>query len=126
MRIAFAVFLFVHGFAHIVGFLTTTGIVEDENTSAVPSLVLSDLDPKGWPLRLFGLVWLLTAVGFAIAGVGVLQEADWALSAVIVATATSTVLSLIWVKEAPFGMVANVIVIGALVVPAIRDRVIPG
>jgi hypothetical protein len=126
MRIAFAVFLFVHGFAHIVGFLTTTGIVKDENTSPVPSLVLSDLDPKGWPLRLFGVVWLLTAFGFAVAGIGVLQEAAWAVTAVIVATAVSTVLSLIWLKEAPLGIAANVVIVAALVVPAIRDRVIPG
>jgi hypothetical protein len=125
MRIAFAVFLFVHGFAHVVGFLTATGIVKDENTSPVPSLVLSDMDPNGWPLRLFGIVWLLTAVGFVIAGIGILQETDWALTALIVSTVVSTVLSLMWVKEAPFGIAANVVVIGALVIPAIRDRVIP-
>ena len=125
MRIAFAVFLFVHGFAHVVGFLTVAGIVKDDDTSAVPSLVLGDLEPDGWPLRLLGVVWLLTAAGFVVAGVGILQEAAWALVAVIAATGVSTVLSLIWVKEAPFGLVANAVVIGALVIPAIRDRVIP-
>ncbi len=125
MRIAFAVFLLIHGLAHVVGSLTTTGIIKDEKASPVPSLVLSNLRPGGWPLCLFGIGWLLAAAAFAAAGVGVLQHDDWALTIVIVATAVSTVLSLLWVREAPLGIVANAVVVGALVIPAIRDRVLP-
>jgi hypothetical protein len=125
MKIAFAVFLFIHGFAHTVGFLTTTGIVKDENTSGVPSLMLTGLKPGSAALWAFGVVWLLTAAGFVISGIGVLNGASWALPAIIAATVVSTVLSIIWIKDAPMGIVANAAIVLALVIPAINDRVLP-
>jgi hypothetical protein len=126
VKIAFAVFLFVHGFAHVVGFLTTTGIVKDEKTSGVPSLFFTGLKPGGAALWAFGIVWLLTAAGFVLCGVAVINEASWALPAIVAATAVSSILSIIWIKAAPMGIVANVAVVIALVVPAIYDRVLPG
>lgn len=125
MKIAFAVFLFVHGLAHGVGALTVSGIVQDENNPSDPTFVLTGFDPSHWIFKLMALIWLLPLLGFVLAGIGVIQEADWALTAIVVSTALSTILSLIWVKAAPFGLVANLIIIAVLLIPWANDRMVP-
>lgn len=125
MKIAFAVFLFIHGLAHGVGALTVSGIVKDENTPSDPTFLLTGLDSGHWVFKLMAVVWLLPLVGFVFGGIGVIQEADWSLTVIIVSTALSTILSLIWVKAAPFGLVANLIVIAVLLIPWANDRMVP-
>lgn len=123
MRTAFAVFLFVHAMAHGVGFLTQTFLVGVEDAAKNPAFLLSAYERGHWVVRSLGVLWLLLGIGFAVAGVGVLQQADWTVQFLVVVTAASTALSIMWVKEAPFGLVANVIVIAVLLIPALHDRV---
>ena len=123
MRVAFAVFLFIHAAAHVVGFLSQSFLVGVEDRGSNPAYLLSSLDRDHGLVRALGVVWLVCAVGFAIAGIGVLQQADWTIPVLVAATVVSTAMSVMWVREAPFGLVANLIVIVVLVVPALHDRV---
>ena len=125
MKIAFAVFLIIHGLAHGVGALTVSGIVKDENNPTDPTFLLTGFDSGHWIFKLMAVVWLLPLIGFVVGGIGVIQEADWALAVIITSTARSTILSLIWVKAAPFGLVANLIVIAVLLIPWTSDRMVP-
>lgn len=125
MKIAFAVFLFIHAMAHGVGVLTVSGIVKDPDQPTDPTFLLTGFEEDHWIFKAMSVLWLLGLIGFAVAGIGVIQEADWALTVLIATTALSTCLSLIWVKAAPFGLVANLIVIAAMLVPWAADRVIP-
>lgn len=125
MRIGFAVFLFVHGFAHGVGFLSVTGLVDVEDTDGRATFLLDRFDPGHPVMWLMGVVWLAALAGFTVAGIGVLREASWALPLLVATTALSTVLAVLWVKSAPFGVVANAILIAALLIPAISERVLP-
>lgn len=125
MKIAFAVFLFIHGLAHGVGALTVSGIVKDENNPTDPSFLLTGFDPDHWIFKLMAVVWLLPLIGFVVGGIGVIQETDWALAVIVSSTALSTILSLMWVKAAPFGLVANLIIIGVLLIPWTSDRMVP-
>ena len=125
MKVAFAVFLFVHGLAHGVGAITVSGIVKDENTQSDPSFLLTGFDSSHWVFKVMAVVWLLPLIGFVFGGIGVIQEADWALAVIVASTVLSTILSLIWVKAAPFGLVANLIVIGVLLVPWANARMVP-
>ena len=125
MKIAFAVFLFIHGLAHGVGFLTVSGLVKDPDQPTDPTFLLTGFEPAHWVFKVMSVIWLIGLAGFVIAGVGVINETDWAMTALVAATALSTVLSLIWVKSAPFGLVANLIVIAVMIVPWAADRMIP-
>ena len=125
MKTAFAVFLFVHAMAHGVGFLTVSGIVQDENTSTEPTFLLNRFDMDHWIFKVMAVLWLVGLAGFVVAGIGVLSEAGWALTAIVATTALSTGLSLIWVKTAPFGLIANLIIIAVLVIPWAADRMVP-
>lgn len=124
MRIAFAVFLFVHALAHGVGALTVSGLVATEETNE-PTFLLSSLDEDHWAFKVAAVLWLIALVGFVVAGIGVIQETDWALRAIVCATVLSTILSIIWVKAAPFGLVANVIIVAILLIPWTADRMVP-
>ena len=126
MQIAFAVFLFIHALAHGVGFLSQTLLIGGDDAPGAPAFLLSDLEPGHWTLRLLGVVWLFVGIAFVVAGIGVLRDADWTMSVLVPAVVVSSVLSLVWVKDAPFGLVANGIIIIVLLVPALHDRVLPG
>jgi hypothetical protein len=123
MRVAFAVFLFIHAFAHGVGFITQT-LALDTETSGEATFLFTGLEAGHWALRLMGVVWLLVGVGLVVAGIGVLRDAEWALPVLVAATVASTALSLVWVKAAPMGLVANAVVLAVLLVPALNDRVL--
>ena len=125
MRIVFAIFLFIHAFAHLVGFITLSGIAEIEDVSGEPTLLLTGLDAGHWILRVFGVLWLVGLAGFAASGVGVLQETEWVVPVLVASTVFSTVLCLIWAKDTPFGLVANAIILAVLLIPAASDRVLP-
>ena len=90
-----------------------------------PWLSLSGLEPGQWALRLLGIVWLAVGVAFVLAGIGVLAESSWTSTVVVTALVLSTVLSLLWVKDAPLGLVANITILVVLLVPALHDRVLP-
>ena len=125
MKIAFAVFLFIHAMAHGVGVLTVSGIVKDTDQPTEPTFLLTGFEDEHPVFKVMALLWLVGLIGFAVAGVGVISEADWTLSVLVPTTVLSTALSLIWVKAAPFGLVANLLVIAAMIVPWAADRMIP-
>jgi len=125
MKIAFAVFLLIHALAHGVGVLTVSGIVKDAEQPTDPTFLLTGFAEGHWVFKAMSVLWLLGLIGFAAAGIGVVQEAEWTLTVLIAATVLSTALSLIWVKAAPFGLVANLIVIAVMVVPWAAERLIP-
>jgi hypothetical protein len=125
MKIAFAVFLFIHGLAHGVGFLTVSGLVQNSDQPSEPTFLLTGFAREHWVFKIMAVVWLIGLVGFMIAGFGVLGGTDWAFTAIVAATILSTALSLLWVKSAPFGIVANLIVVAALLIPVVSDRVLP-
>lgn len=125
MRIAFAVYLFIHAMAHGVGFLTVSGLVKNPDQPSEPTFLLTGFESGHWVFKVMSVVWLIGLAGFLVAGIGVVNEADWAMTALITATILSTVLSIIWVKAAPFGLVANLIVIAVILIPWAADRMIP-
>jgi hypothetical protein len=125
VKIAFAVFLFVHAAAHGVGFLTVSGLVDIEDASGEPTFLLTRYAQDHLVMRFMSVLWLAALAGFVVAGMGVLSEASWTVTALIAAIAVSLALCVIWVKEVPFGVAANAIVILVLLIPALRDRVVP-
>ena len=125
MKIAFAVFLLIHSMAHGVGALNVSGLVKDPDQPTDPTFLLTGFADGHWIFRAMSFLWVFGLIGFAAAGIGVIQEADWTFAVLIAATVLSTALSVIWVKAAPFGLVANLIVIAVTLVPWAADRMIP-
>lgn len=125
MRNAFAVFLFIHAAAHAVGFLSVSGVVDIEDTDGRPSILLSRFE-KGHPVMWVASILWLAALGlFVVAGIGVLSGAERTVPMLIGATSLSAVLCAVWYREVPFGIAANVLVVAAIAIPPIADRLLP-
>ena len=56
MKIAFAVFLFIHAMAHGVGFLTVSGLVKDPDQPTDPSFLLTGFEPNHLVFKVMSVV----------------------------------------------------------------------
>jgi hypothetical protein len=125
MRVTFAVFLFIHAAAHVVGFITVSGIAQIEDTSGRATFLVDRLEPGHWVMRVLAVFWLLATGAFVASGIGVLGDATWAAPVILMSTVLSLVLCLIWAKETPFGLLANGVVLVVLMIPALSERMVP-
>ena len=111
VRLLFAAFLAAHGVAHLVGFLGSWGWLASAQVSQRTSILLGrvDLGPVG--IRVFGVVWLLLAVGFLIGGWGVaVSQVGVGRWLVAVASVSLVACVLAW-PDARIGVAVNAIVL---------------
>ena len=116
MRLVLAVFLFAHGFAHLVGLAGSwqlgTGI--PHKTTLLAGRV--DLGEGG--IRAFGLVWLVGALAFTGAAAALaFGEPLWATVAAAAAV-FSLVISLLALPDAVVGVWINVALLAMLALAA--------
>jgi hypothetical protein len=62
MRIIFSIFLFLHGIAHLVGFLVPWQIVKMDDMPYKTTLFLDKINIGDISIRIIGIIWLLIAL----------------------------------------------------------------
>ena len=110
-----AVGLLLHGLLHLVGFFVPwqlAGINQLGAEEAAGGRI--QLGPT--TSRILGLLWLLIAGMFILAAAGLLFDATWTLSLIIVASGSSLPLCLSKLPEMAVGAVLDVIIL-LIVVP---------
>jgi hypothetical protein len=112
MRIAIAVFLALHGFAHVVGFAGSFGLAESipYKTTILGGTI--DLGDTG--IRAFGLLWLVAAGAFLVASAAAMTGQAWWVKATLLATVASLALSIMAIPEARIGVMLNVAILAAI------------
>lgn len=121
MRIALAIFLALHGFAHFVGFAASFGLAE-----SIPyrtTVLGGTLDLGDTGIRAVGVLWLLAGGAFLVASAAAMTNQEWWLKALLAAATGSLVLSLITLPEARIGVLLDVLILAT--VGAWRMRWIP-
>jgi hypothetical protein len=113
--------LVLHGFAHSPGVLGSWKITTFDDISYQPNVLLENAN--SWAVALLGAVFLLAAVLFITAGLGVIRRAAWWLSWATLATATSLTVTLLWWEDAIIGLVIDLIVLAVLAVFWLRQHV---
>jgi hypothetical protein len=111
---AAALFLILHGLIHLMG---TTAYLKLARIDALPykTTLLSgswSIGDRG--IRAFGVLWVIPALGFAVAGVAMLAGWTWWPVLVGVMAALSLVLTLLDWSVAYAGAVINVVILGML------------
>jgi len=101
------------------------GLGPEDDAAGPPALLFTGLSRGDPALRLLSIFWLMALAGFVAAGIGVIQGAEWAVPVTAAAAALSMVLCIMWYRDAPAGIAANALVILALVIPPVSDRVFP-
>jgi hypothetical protein len=112
MRIAVAIFLALHGFAHFVGFAGSFGIAESipYKTTVLGGVV--DLGDTG--IRAFGILWLLAGAAFLVGSAAAMTNQEWWVKAVTVAALGSLALSVMAIPEARIGILLNALILAAI------------
>lgn len=114
MRIAFAVFLILHGIAHGVGFAVPWGLVEPEEGTAGTTILSGRVDLGAAGIKVWGVFWLVLGLAFVAAGLGVLGDRPWWVSTTVAVASASLVASLFSLPEARIGVVLNVLVLAVV------------
>ena len=111
MKTALAIFLFIHGFAHIVGFLVYWRILKNKDVKYKTTIFPGDVNIGGVGIRLVGLLYLATAIAFGYLGYELLTGFVFFWDYIWRLTIISLVLSIICWPDTMFGVIANAILI---------------
>ena len=123
MRIAIAIVLALHGFAHIVGFAGSFGLAESipYKTTVLGGTV--DLGDGG--CRAFGILWLVAAAAFLVASAAAMTNLEWWTKAVLVVAVGSLLLGMMALPEARIGVAIDLLILGAVAAWRMRWMAVP-
>lgn len=114
MRLAFGIFLMLHGFAHLVGFVVPWRLMSNAEMPYKTTLLAGHWDVGDLGIRVNGLLWLALAIAFALVGVSVMrQTSGWQTAAWVVSIVSLLACVVSW-PEARIGVFVNVAVIVVL------------
>ena len=106
MHIAFALFLFAHGVAHLVGF-SAAWALSPAKIPHLTTVVGGRFQVGESGIRVVGVLWVIAAVAFAVVAVGAaLNTGWWPRAAVPVAMGSLGLCVLGW-PEAKIGVALN-------------------
>jgi hypothetical protein len=108
--------MILHGIAHLAGFAGSWHLGADLPYKTTVLAGRVDLGDTG--IRLAGLLWLVAAIAFVVAGAGAALNYDWWVKATLYVTLASLVLTLIELPAARLGLIVNVAILGALFIRA--------
>jgi hypothetical protein len=110
--------ILIHGLIHFFGFLVYWKIIEGFEDLPYKTTVFSEmLDIGDVGIRIFGIIWLLTAVGYIIAVIGlIVQKYDGVRKSLPYVTVISLFITVLDFTVAYTGVMFNVIVLAGLII----------
>ncbi len=116
MRIALGVILFGHGFAHLVGFVVSWRIATLRELPYKTSVLADSVNVGNLGIRVVGILWLVTALAYAVCGIGVLTRVHWWLPVTMIVAAVSFFLCIIGWPDSRIGVFVNIAIMAFLLV----------
>jgi uncharacterized membrane protein len=115
LRIAIGIFLILHGFAHLVGFVVPWQLVKAPDLPYRTSLFGGTLDVGAGGIKIVGILWLALAV--AVAGTGVSFLANRvSYQCVFFIVSASLLMSVAGWPDARIGVAINGVLLVVLIV----------
>ncbi len=111
MYIAIGIYMFVHGFAHIVGFLVSWQLIKDKDSPYKTTVLGGKLDLGDTGIRIMGLFWLLTGAAFFLMTYGVIAQTAWWNSATFYIAYFSLFMSIVAMPDTKYGIMANILLL---------------
>lgn len=111
MNIAVGIYMFVHGFAHIVGFLVSWKLVDDKDNPYKTTVLGGTWDLGHTGIRVMGILWLITGVAFFLMTYGAIVHSGWWKNTTYFVTCLSLLMSIIALPDTKYGIVANVLLL---------------
>ncbi len=107
MKIVLAVFLFIHGFAHLVGFVVPWKLAKFEDMFYSTKIFYKKLDVGHTGIRIVGILWLFAAMGYFYSVYALFTDVAWGIWFTWIVTFYSFFLSIIGLPDSKFGIAAN-------------------
>ena len=125
MRYLMCAGFLVHAVAHFVGFVVPWRLVELEEAPYKTSQLAGTLDVGDLGMRIVGILWLLGALAFTLAGIGVLLGAPWWPTLAVYAGLFSLILSVFGWPESRYGVFINIALVVFLLIGGSRGWLPP-
>ncbi len=106
-RILLSLVLAAHGLIHLLGFVVNWQLAALAEMPYKTILLAGLLDVGEAGIRAVGVLWLLAAVGFAIAGVALLARRRWWRALALWVTPFSLALCILGWPDSQFGLWVN-------------------
>lgn len=107
MKYAIAALLAGHGVAHLVGFLVSWKLMEAPEMPYRTTILQGAVDLADGGIRVYGVIWLMLALGFGASGVMLVAGLDfWQRLALALAAVSLVMCALGW-PETRIGLVVN-------------------
>jgi hypothetical protein len=111
MRSILSGLLFLHGLVHVVGFVAPMNLVPNAHFQTMAfGRPLPNASPAA---RSLGVLWLLNALAFSVASVGVFADASWWFPAAVLVLLGSMMLCITSWPTAKVGLVLDVTLLAA-------------
>lgn len=115
LRWVLSIIFVVHGFSHLVGFVVPWGLGEVKDAPYRTTLLGDAIDIGEGGIRVFGVLWLIAALAFVVAGFACLTSQTWWIPFATWTAALSLVLSVLGWPEARVGIVVDVLILVLLI-----------
>lgn len=120
VRYIVAVPVLIHGLIHLMGFFTYWQLAVLDELPYKTTLLNGRWEVGDAGMRVFGVLWLVAAVAFVLADVGlVTQQAWWRAAMVLTALVSVVICVLDWQAAFRGAIISAVILVGAMVIAAL-------
>lgn len=116
MYIVLAVFLFLHGFAHLPGFIVSWRLADLKGMPYKTTILTNSVDIGEIGIRVVGALWLIAALMFIASGIGLLAHAPWAKPVTMASAGFSLALCVVGLPDSRIGLFVNIVVIAFLLI----------
>ncbi|NIM94204.1 MAG: ABC transporter permease [Anaerolineales bacterium] len=121
MNIILGIIFIGHGIAHLVGFVSPWRIMESEEMPYKTTLLNGRVNVGDVGIRVVGLLWLIAALAFIAAGVGVIILQPWWSTLALTTAIYSLILSVLGWPDSRIGVLIDILIIVFLVLGSNLD-----
>jgi hypothetical protein len=122
LRFVAAVVLVAHGAIHLIGFVVPWKVATLDDFPYRTTALAGSIELGDPGARAIGFLWLLLALGFVAAGIGVWRRAGWSLPVLAALSITSLAVCILGLPESVAGIVLNAAILALLVMHALVEH----
>jgi len=126
MRYVTGIYLFIHGFCHLVGFVVPWKLVTMKDEPYRTTVIAGALNVGDIGIRIVGLLWLFTGLAFMASAVGVFALWTWWRPLALGLAIWSLLLCVLGLPGAKIGILANLLILAYLFSAQLGWLPIPG
>ena len=115
MHIILGIIFFVHGLAHVVGFVVPWKIAKLDDAPYKTSLLNGIINVGDSGIRLIGILWLIAAHLFFAIAIGVFTTSFWWQDLTFYAALFSLLLSIFGLPDSKIGILVNIAILVFLI-----------